>query len=51
MYDRQGSVDTSLPVNVTFNETVVLQCNYDGIESGMIHWFKNGGTIDFTVSI
>ena len=46
-----GDSIKSQHLNVTLNETVVLQCNSDGIQSEMIQWLWNGSTIDLTVSI
>ena len=45
------SIVKSQHLNVTLNETVVLQCNSDGIKSAMIQWLSNRDTVDFTVSM
>ena len=46
-----GSVTESQQLKVIFNETVVLKCNFDGVESRMIYWLRNGIAIDFVVSM
>ena len=38
-------------LNVTSNETITLQCNFDSMESGRIQWFRNGNPVNFMVSI
>ena len=45
-----SSVTKSQHLNVTSNETIILQCNFDGIESGVIQWFVNENRIDLLVS-
>ena len=45
-----GSNVKSQHLNVISNETVVLQCNTDGIEPALIQWLWNeNATIDFMV--
>ena len=49
MYRNDYVVDNQ-QLNVISNETIVLQCNFDGIESGMIQWLRNGSIVDAMVS-
>ena len=49
VYGNGNDVE-SQRLNVTSNETIILHCNFDGIEPGMIQWMRNGNPVDVTVS-
>ena len=35
------NISKSQHLNVTINETIILKCKFDGIESRMIRWLRN----------
>ena len=51
VYNHDPSVTKRQHLNVTNNETLILKCDFEGIELGMIQWFRNGNSINLLVSI